>query len=489
MRKIITILILICGISLTGFAQEVHRTEIPLLAGERWWGMTPEGDVWEQMNESRGYEFKTRMMVSSAGRYLWSDELIAIRSAEGMMTVESGHEKVEVQKSGKTLREAYLTCVHKNIAQGRQMPDTELFTRPVYRPGNNYGITWGQDEIMDYARRIVSEELPVGTIVIPEGWCSANVAFAFQPELFPDPKGMIEQLHGMGFKVMLTVTPRIPTIGRVKTDAGRDGYFYTWSVDGYTTLDIRNERFFTSFREGFKKLMGEYAFDGYRLEYRLPQTRTLFLNFGDPFRLNWEKLAGDVTRMCEITGTYMRDFPSYVTDIDPQWFVRPEHIFQILFSASLSGDMYKTAGYVPSNSEEIKAPHTIASLFFPVASVNYAPWEFKERKLYEQVKSALLFRASLAGYMENLVKESAKTGEPIARHMEYQFPRQGFSDCDDQFMLGPKYLIAFCTDGAAKRMVRLPKGRWTDRNGKTFKGPLVTEAECAAGLIYFELAK
>ena len=37
---------------------------------------------------------------------------------------------------------------------------------------------------------------------------------------------------------------------------------------------------------------------------------------------------------------------------------------------------------------------------------------------------------------------SAKTGEPIIRHMEYAFPHQGFVDCKDQFMLGDRYLVA-----------------------------------------------
>lgn len=62
------------------------------------------------------------------------------------------------------------------------------------------------------------------------------------------------------------------------------------------------------------------------------------------------------------------------------------------------------------------------------------------------------------------------TGEPIAMHMEYAFPGQGFETCKDQFMLGGKYLVAPVTDNGFSRKVKLPKGEWIDDLGKKYKG-------------------
>ena len=72
--------------------------------------------------------------------------------------------------------------------------------------------------------------------------------------------------------------------------------------------------------------------------------------------------------------------------------------------------------------------------------------------------------------------------------MEYQFPRSGFADCDNQFMLGNRYLVAPPLDESPQRMVRLPKGVWTDMNGKRYKGPVVVNASAQDGrMICFEL--
>ena len=85
--------------------------------------------------------------------------------------------------------------------------------------------------------------------------------------------------------------------------------------------------------------------------------------------------------------------------------------------------------------------------------------------------------------MEELLKESAKTGEPLVRHLDYQFPGQGFANCDDQFMLGSRYLVAPVLEKAAKRTVRLPKGTWVGTDGARHKGPRVISVDVRSGQV------
>ena len=63
-----------------------------------------------------------------------------------------------------------------------------------------------------------------------------------------------------------------------------------------------------------------------------------------------------------------------------------------------------------------------------------------------------------------LARESAKTGEPIVRSLEYAYPHQGYADVVDQFLLGPDILVAPVVEkGARKRRIVVPPGRWQGR--------------------------
>jgi alpha-glucosidase len=106
------------------------------------------------------------------------------------------------------------------------------------------------------------------------------------------------------------------------------------------------------------------------------------------------------------------------------------------------------------------------------------------------VKKAVDVRAKYTPYIMQLVKRAALTGEPIARSMEYEFPDQGFTNVQGQFMLGSKYLVAPMVENGHTKTVYLPKGTWRSDQGKTLKGPAKIETEIAVDrLPVFELIK
>ena len=82
-----------------------------------------------------------------------------------------------------------------------------------------------------------------------------------------------------------------------------------------------------------------------------------------------------------------------------------------------------------------------------------------------------------------LLQEAGTTGEPLMRHMEYQFPGQGFWDCTDQYMLGSRYLVAPVLDDTGRRTVRLPRGTWISADGTRYKGPRVINVDVSDGSI------
>lgn len=480
---------------------EEHTTEVDILKGEKWWGLTYTGSEEQPLT----YPFDNDkvaaswdkgifrpVMVSNTGRYICSKAPFTVDFGENNFTISSGSEKVTVEKSGKSLREAYVLCALKNFPPDRNAPSPEMFSMPMYETAYELGHAQGEDEIVAYAEKLLAEGFPAGIIVIADGWQKVNgAAYEFDPELYGDPKNVADRLHGLGFRVMLTVTPFVPKWGRIFTTALRDGQLLEEHLRNgaaeYAILDMGNEAQFERIRAGFEKIKSEYGFDGFRFECGegMPADSKHVQNFmGLGEGLNFVSYRGGLPR------TYMMGTIASGNMNDNMYATMVGNVV----TAGLMGYPYmQTVSHTPLilTDQRSMADFLLMQCGMPVVSVDFAPWRITDAKLYESVKAGLNFRASIRTYVEQLVKESQRTGEPLARHMEYQFPKSGFADCTDQFMLGTKYLFAPCVDGSGKRMVRFPKGTWTDhRNGTKFRGPVVKQVDCSAGgLICFELSR
>ncbi len=126
----------------------------------------------------------------------------------------------------------------------------------------------------------------------------------------------------------------------------------------------------------------------------------------------------------------------------------------------------------------------------PMMQFSVAPWRILSEENLEICRRYAKLHEQLGSYILDCARQSSLTNEPIVRSMEYQYPHQGFIDCNDQFMLGDKYLVAPMVEKGYKRTVYLPKGKWKDDKGKVFKGPQKIEIEVPLErLPYYELIK
>ncbi|MFF6994248.1 glycoside hydrolase family 31 protein [Streptomyces sp. NPDC008313] len=91
------------------------------------------------------------------------------------------------------------------------------------------------------------------------------------------------------------------------------------------------------------------------------------------------------------------------------------------------------------------------------------PWEFGE-DILEHARVALLERRRLTPYLMTLAHLARRTGAPVARPVWWGAPDdRALRDCEDAFLLGNRLLVAPVTqEGAVRRAVRLPRGRWYD---------------------------
>jgi len=94
----------------------------------------------------------------------------------------------------------------------------------------------------------------------------------------------------------------------------------------------------------------------------------------------------------------------------------------------------------------------------------------------DAVLKAVKLREKFTAYILRTVDYTAKTGEPILRPLEYEFPNSGYEKVKDQFMIGDSLLVAPVLEkNAVKRTVLVPKGIWKNEAGIIFKGPKTVE--------------
>jgi alpha-glucosidase len=129
-----------------------------------------------------------------------------------------------------------------------------------------------------------------------------------------------------------------------------------------------------------------------------------------------------------------------------------------------------------------------ASALMPMMQFSAAPWRVLDSTRLALVLDAVRTRQRFTPYILSLARESARTGEPIIRSLEYAFPHRGYEQVRDAFMLGERVLVApVLTHGATRRTVQIPPGQWRAWDGRTVRGPRTIEVAAPLGVLpYFE---
>jgi alpha-glucosidase len=107
----------------------------------------------------------------------------------------------------------------------------------------------------------------------------------------------------------------------------------------------------------------------------------------------------------------------------------------------------------------------------PMMQFSAAPWRVLDAANEQAVHKAVMLRQHYLDYIMEVLRQSAATGEPALRPLEFNFPNQGYAAVQDQFMLGTRLMVAPVVTSSNTRMVLVPKGKWRFR-GSVIKGPL-----------------
>lgn len=511
------------------FAQNV--TTIPSSEGEYWWGgVIAYGSRMPYIQPVEEFNLASKnnnnqvvpLLLSNKGRYIWSEKPFKFSVNENVLTVNSDFEKIEVQVVGQTLKDAYMHASQKYFKPSGILPDTLFFVKPQYNTWIELMYNQNQEDILKYASGILDNNLPSGVLMIDDNWQRYYGNFDFRAEKFPDPKKMVKELHDMGFKVMLWVCPFVSPDSPEYRELNSKGYLiknektgkpaiFSWWNGQSACYDLTNPEAAQHLISVLKNMQKEYGIDGFKFDagdngaYSIPNLVSykkdaiavdhteawakIGLEFPfNEYRAGW-KMGGQELVFRLGDKRYSWDA---VQSLIPEMiaaglmgyaYTCPDMIGGGQFKSFLNIDQDKFDQALIVRSAQVHA-------LMPMMQFSVAPWRILSKENMDIVRNMALLHEQMSVYIMDCARESAKTGEPIVRHMEYSFPNEGFIECKDQYMLGDKYMITPVVTVENKRTVKLPKGQWKDELGKKYKGGKTIEIDVPLSrLPYFEKIK
>lgn len=525
--KHIKLTILLFLYSIASNAQ--NTINFPLQKGELWWSgiinhgqLMPFGDTSTYANNLLGNNEGNQaqpLLLSNKGRYIWSEDPFQFSFSNGSMNVK-GINKIDTGTVGNTLRQVQQYVRNKYFAASGKMPDSLLITKPQYNTWIELNYNQNQADVLKYAHAIINNGFQPGVLMIDDTWQENYGVWDFNPRTFPAPKKMMDELHQLGFKVMLWVCPfvsadskeyrELDSKGALLKDKNNNGesLLMKW-WNGYSAeLDFTNPVAVKWFQDKLDHLQNTYGVDGYKLdagdfEYYPPniisskqitanEHSRLFATVGLKYPLNeyracWKMGGQPLVQRLRDKGHNWEDMKKLVPGILLQGLVGYTFTCPDMIGG---GEISSFWGANNNLDQELVVRSAQCHALVPMMQFSVAPWRVLDTVHFAAVKKAVATRNKFVPLIMQLTRAAAATGEPVVKYMDYVFPNQGFAMVNDQFFLGDTIMVAPMLQKGNKRTVVFPKGRWRADDGSIITGPATKEITVPLErLPYFELVK
>lgn len=467
--------------------------EIQIKDGEVWYPAVSEYGIEMPYDQKTQKEVKLicnptsnqmqPLLLSNHGRILYHRDGYIAKFNSGIIQIEE--DSVLLIEEHHTLKEAYLYACSRWFGGEAIRVKSELMEKPIYNTWMYAPFEVTEEQVLNYAKEIESQGLPTGTLIIDDKWSYEYGDWRFDDKKFENPMKMIEELHEKGFFVMLWVCPYV-SFGTSAFEACKeqdlllteDGKIseITWWNETSACLDLRKEEALDYMRSSLKSLI-DLGVDGFKFD---GGDSRFYKKEHEPDRqsLQWAILASEYEfneLRAEYHGAGLSLFER-LSDKRSSW--GEDGIGAILPSAlalGISGHPFFAPDMIGGGevkdliegkgvNVDLFLTHCQLAMLFPGIQFSLLPREVLGEKL------SLLFsqweiRNKYLPYLQEEIKKSRVTKEPIIRLMEYEFPQEGMEYVIDQFMLGERYLVAPITKENQEYIeVSLPKGKWKYKN-------------------------
>ena len=513
------------------------RMAVTMLPGERWWGLCNAFGREMPFTERTELSLDLRLdnyahqslsfLCSDKGRAIWCPEPVGVEISGGTIRLASDKGEIElVENAGANLREAFRAASARWFPPSGGEPDLLYFSAPQCNTWIELTYHQNERDILAYARSMLDNGVPPGVFMIDDTWQLGYGTWEFDPRRFSDPKGMMAKLHAMGFKVLLWVCPFVsmdsPAYRALLATGGflaaredergvrrdrwcNDPAAVKWWNGKSALLDFTHPDGRRWFEGELARLKREFGADGFKFDgggvhfYSLGHPAfepgvsaaaqsALYGGFalanpGSEYR-NGFGFAGKpvIMRLHDKPHTWdalRRLIPDMLAaGFVGCPFICPDMIGGGEWTAFLPGAPFDPELFI--RSAQVHA-------LCPMMQISASPWRVLPPAHQLFFREAVALRQRFAPRFVELAKESARTGEPMMRALEYVFPGKGCAEIKDEFLMGDDLLVAPVLEkGATSRRVVLPPGAWHATDGTRFEGPAEIEVDAPlARLPYF----
>lgn len=485
----------------------MEKIELEVYANEHWWsgtaalGYTMPYDsrsncTVDQINNKSNNQVSP-VLMSDCGRFLYACGGLIYSFKNGKLKVSGENLLFKTLEGGiKACFEYLKTDIFPDDGG---FPDEDLIIHPQYNTWIELMHDQREEKIIEYAENLVKNGMPRGVIMIDATWQEDYGVWDFHPGRFKDPKGMIEKIHKMDFKVMLWIAPFVSPDSLVymelskrglllKNSDGEDAVRRWW--DGYSAvLDLTNKEACNWFKGRLDRLQEQYGIDGFKFDA------------GDPgFYRSDDITAKPVTPngQCEAYGMFGTAYPlneyracfglagkplvQRLADKEHSWgntgmaALIPNSIaqslggYRFICPDMIGGGEYRSFLNGATIDEELFVRYAQCSALLPMMQFSADPFRLLSRKNAELCRAAARLHEENGKYILNLIKKCIKEKLPVIAPIGYYDSNADISE-KDAFMLSDELLVAPITEkGADKKEIYLPEGEWKAPNGDIYTG-------------------
>ena len=518
MKKVLIISII--SLLGSGFSILADSLELKILEGEYWWaGLSSKGyempydastevsyDLW---GDNKGNQAQP-LLLSNKGRFVWSEEPIKFVFKKGFITVTTREGTIDSGKKGSNLAEVFDYVSNKYFPSNGLIPDKLLFTHPQYNTWIELMYDQNEDDILAYAEAIIENGYPPGVLMIDDNWQEDYGTWKFSPRRFNDPKGLIDRLHNMGFKVMMWMCPFVSADSADFRQLAQDGLLILdpqkqqnilwantknkaaiirWWNGASACLDLSNPKAQEWFKDQLDYLVEEYGVDGFKFDAGdarfyinnvvswkrniTPNDHTqFFAEFGlnyplNEYRASWKMAGLPLAQRLRDKGHEWEDLAKLIPDQMSQSVMG----YAYTCPDMIGGGEYRSFLSNSSLDEELIVRSAQVHALMPMMQFSVAPWRILSNENNQICLDMANLHVELGEQFLHFAESASRSGEPIVKPMAMAFPNGGYELVKDQFVLGNTIIVApVIKKGERSRAVLLPQGKWKADDGNIYVG-------------------